>query len=713
MMTLPKLSLLFRDEEGSTTVGVALALLISLSLIFTSAQVYRVNSAAADVQDVADAVALAAENEIAEFMIVVRACDAVVLSLSLTGIIVTGLGVAALCTPATAAASEVLLKAGREVLKARDSFADKASSGLNSLQRALPFLAAACAASVASANNNSSTGADYLGFAVLVPAQGASIEIDADTRASEFAHDVDAEAEDIKQAAQEAEDAAREASACKERAFRRDCGDNPSYCMYERASTLAGMSGALNPCYTSVDTWSFSVALSRAQTYYERRFSEEAPQGSSVEEGARSALRKNFYRYASDWVNKGYVHETSDSFEAYFPHLPKNTAEMRETSLYTEAVYPLTATSSGSTMHAWPGCPDAASFSERGSLAHLEAGGFITCGSCDFSAASLGKVAAASTSIENGFEYHYEAVAQEADNYQRARAELDPLTKHVKAKATNLFDTCLDLLRQVGGKRIDAQPPGRFGVISFAVNTSETTPSAGFANSFIREKGSLGTRAALSAATLIDEGSSEGKNVLSSLVDNLRNKGGVATGAIGVVLECWSGLLQAYLNGQEALSGTVEKALDSLPLTSESGLGSWAASAFEKAIAALGLEPAKLDALKPVLVNSVHVANAESTPFTARFLSVKSSAIEHPLSSTDLFSSVITAAETAALESIENFDGKVEIASIQLFGEGGPHIPLVIALPPAAKNVATDFIGGIANNIRSLYAQVTGVRVWE
>ena len=64
MMTLPKLSLLFRDEEGSTTVGVALALLISLSLIFTSAQVYRVNSAAADVQDVADAVALAAENEV-------------------------------------------------------------------------------------------------------------------------------------------------------------------------------------------------------------------------------------------------------------------------------------------------------------------------------------------------------------------------------------------------------------------------------------------------------------------------------------------------------------------------------------------------------------------------------------------------------------------------------------------------------------------------
>ena len=90
---------LFRDEDGFTTVGVALALLVTLALVFTSAQVYRVSSASADVQDVADAAALAAENEVAEFMIAVRVCDAVVLSLSLTGAAPAGLGVAALCTP--------------------------------------------------------------------------------------------------------------------------------------------------------------------------------------------------------------------------------------------------------------------------------------------------------------------------------------------------------------------------------------------------------------------------------------------------------------------------------------------------------------------------------------------------------------------------------------------------------------------------------------
>ena len=65
------------DEEGLTTAGMAVALLLVLALVFSSAQVYRVNAAAADIQEVADAAALAAENPVAEFMVAVRLCDAV------------------------------------------------------------------------------------------------------------------------------------------------------------------------------------------------------------------------------------------------------------------------------------------------------------------------------------------------------------------------------------------------------------------------------------------------------------------------------------------------------------------------------------------------------------------------------------------------------------------------------------------------------------
>ena len=45
---------IFRDEHGFTTTSMVLSLLVTLSLLFATAQVYRVNSAAAEVQDVAD-----------------------------------------------------------------------------------------------------------------------------------------------------------------------------------------------------------------------------------------------------------------------------------------------------------------------------------------------------------------------------------------------------------------------------------------------------------------------------------------------------------------------------------------------------------------------------------------------------------------------------------------------------------------------------------
>ena len=95
---------LFVDERGFTTTSMVLSLLITMSLLFTAAQVYRIQSASAEVQDVADASALAAQNQVAEFMIVARFCDAIVLSLTLTGVVTVGLGIAALCTPVTATA---------------------------------------------------------------------------------------------------------------------------------------------------------------------------------------------------------------------------------------------------------------------------------------------------------------------------------------------------------------------------------------------------------------------------------------------------------------------------------------------------------------------------------------------------------------------------------------------------------------------------------
>ena len=705
---------LFRDEHGFTTTSMVLSLLITLALVFTAAQVYRINSASAEVQDVADAAALAAENQVAEFMLVARFCDAVVLSLSLTGVAVTGLGIAALCTPATAEASIALISAGRSIIEARNSFATRAASVLNKLQEALPFFSAACAAGVASANDGDSTGSDYLGVAILVPIDGKKIAVSASDEAEKLLDDIDEQADDIRQKAKEAEEASDEANASKERAFMRDCGDNPDYCMYERADHLAGLPGSYNPLYSSVDTWSFQVALNRAKAYYRARLNNEEPGDSSVDEQVRSALRARFYRYIIDELADSYVYDTGDSFEAYFPHVPRNTAEMRETSLYTDAVYPVTKSASGkSVMHAWPGCPQAASASSRGSIQQMESGDFETCPVCEFKASSLGQVASASTSIANGFEYHYEAVADEAEIYEEARRRADAPKNEVKNRVGGLFDKLREVLEDTAGKRIDPEPPGRYGAVAMVVNAGSTPAAGGFASGFVADVGSLGPRAAVSASTLVDEGSDEGRTVLNSALDGLRESGGAAVGAAGIVLDAWSWLLVAYSDGQDAITGAIKKGLNSLPLVGASGLGTWASEKLSDAVKDIGLQPAKVSALKPALVNTAHVAAKGEGSFASGFVSMKQRVIAHPLMSTDLFASLLTDAEKAALAKVDDLGNSIEIASIELLGENGPSIPITIPLPEAVKSQGVGVIQGLFARVRSYYIEVTGVRIWE
>ncbi|MFR1167374.1 MAG: molybdenum cofactor biosynthesis enzyme, partial [Adlercreutzia equolifaciens] len=94
----------------------AVALLVTLSLLFSAAQVYRIHAAGSEVQEVADAAACAALNPVAEFMVAVRVADAAVLSLTLLGDIAYGAGVVALCVPPAAELGSQLVSAGQKVL---------------------------------------------------------------------------------------------------------------------------------------------------------------------------------------------------------------------------------------------------------------------------------------------------------------------------------------------------------------------------------------------------------------------------------------------------------------------------------------------------------------------------------------------------------------------------------------------------------------------
>lgn len=134
----------------------------------------------------------------------------------------------------------------------------------------------------------------------------------------------------------------------------------------------------------------------------------------------------------SNW-RAGYVNNSEEGFDAFLPILPRNTEEMRETELYSEEVYKINlvetgASGGGSTgsniqkdgmfkLHAYDACPDLLRSHSRlgyGSLKDIEDDPvrFRICPECQLSPQSMGSVAAASTSIPNGFEYHYRKVAE-------------------------------------------------------------------------------------------------------------------------------------------------------------------------------------------------------------------------------------------------------------------------------------------------------------
>lgn len=704
---------LFHEEDGGfSTLGMVLALLITLSLIFTSAQVYKVQSASANVQNVADAAALAAENQVASFYVVVQVCDAIVLSFSLTGLCVAGLGIACLCTPFTVEFSATFIQGAEKIFEARNTFAKKASEALNKLQKLLPFLAAAQAFAVAQANGGSE--GSYIGCAVLLPFEGEEIEIPELEGSEELMDDIESEKDEIAEAADAAEDAAEEADRHKRAAFEADCGNNPGYCMYQRAQTLAGMSGSNNPYYSSVDAWSFSVALRRAKAYYAARLNQESPVDSSVKEQANSALRKHFYAYACNLVGQGYVHEDEEegSFDAFFPKLPRNTAQMRETTLYTEQTYPITADGEGvMMMHAWSGCPKVQELgsSGSGSIAQLESGSFKPCPACDFSASSMGKVAAASSSIENGFEYHYLIVADEASAYQAAMKRLAPQKQKVKSKAGQLFEDLESILKGLINVRIEVSPPGQYGAIAIVANTTSVSANTLFPSGFVSSSGSLGARAAVSAASLAQDDSDETESVISSLLDSFEQKSG-GIGGISIVLNLWSDLLRSYTKGQEALTSGVEAALGRIPFAGKSGLGKWASGLLEDFIEDLGLQPAQLNAYKPVLVNSSYVLEADSSALASSLLAAKTSYIEFSSSGSAFSGLSSLATSLSSPDSLASQD-RLVIARVEILGSDGFSQDLSIALPQSA--LAPSALGEVIGTLCALASNSSGVRVWE
>ncbi|MDR3052503.1 MAG: hypothetical protein LBU48_01400, partial [Coriobacteriales bacterium] len=583
-------------------------------------QVYWINSTAGDIQFAADAGALAAEKVVAEYRELVIIADAVVLSLSLFGLLVFGVAIVVSCIPSCQGVGTKLMDFGRKVFDSRDNVAKQASAALNGLQKALPFLCVVSATATIGANTFSAEGeARYVGIAIPLPLAGEEAAFPSDDAAQTAGETIGEANQETAKQTDAANEAHEKMQSSKLEGYLADCGNAPNYCMSERAGRLARLSGTQNPQFSSIELWKFDYALARAQAYYAARLAQEAPANSLLAEQVKSFARTRFYTYAKAQLATGYAHTDSDGvLDAYFPLLPRNNGDVKRTTLYTERVYPVDA---DGLMHGTPNCPDyrEAGAGGHGSMSDLDAGTYSSCERCDISLTTIGKVAAPSTSVDNGFEYHYRIVAAAAERYEQASRDYRDESADAKNSANQAFDLFREAMEALKTPRLDPKPPGRAGCIALAFDMSSHAVPGVFSTSLVAGEAQLQPRVALSAATLASEPAEQGNTLIAAFLERTKQHtdstslGGQALGVFGGILTLWGDALLMYSEGTEALTKGVGDFLRAIPLVGSTPLASWAESALSEAIRAVGLQGVDLSTPKPVLVNTAHVIRASGS----------------------------------------------------------------------------------------------------
>ncbi len=610
---------LFIEDGAYTTLSSAVVILVVLTLLFSSTAAIWSMSRAGDTQVAADSGALAGANVVSSYHTAATVVDASILSLGLAGFATIGTGLVAILIPGAELAAGDMVDTGIEIIKTRNKFAKSASKGLQKIETALPYLVAARATQAVSAQETE--GATYTGTALAVPRTSESDFVALE--GSEISTDVIKDtSKDLERAADELQKASEETAKAKERAWLADCGgSDPASvgscsCMWERARSLAKLSDIENPHYSSSVTWEPQVALDRAKAYYRLRLANEAPQGSSVETKAESAARKAFYTYASAEVNRAYITEDGDRATSYIPLLPRNTDEVRATELYTDAAWP-TSTNDGKTyLHYGTSCPNYKKGTPGGLASVAAYDGQDKCNRCHFGVSSLGAVAAPSTSIENGFEYHFDRFKDALEDYVECRnkeLELMRQTEDEADRAGNAFD---EAIKALSGERPRIAPPGRNGVVAFAVSGAISSPDE--LNSSFNTTVRLGERGAISAAVLAPDDATAQNNVLSRFFSTLEERSGGVAGVLDGVMDVWGRLLVGYGDIQGSADELMDEMIDGLGGSSGAlgSIASWLGDTVSASVAALGLEPCDLRLRKPVLTDTANVIKSPGSDIT-------------------------------------------------------------------------------------------------
>lgn len=601
---------LFIEDGAYTTLSSAVVILVVLTLLFSSTAAIWSMSRAGDTQVAADSGALAGANVVSSYHTAATVVDASILSLGLAGFATIGTGLVAILIPGAELAAGDMVDTGIEIIKTRNKFAKSASEGLQKIETALPYLIAARATQAVSAQDTE--GVSYTGTALAVPRTSESDFVALE--GSEISTDVvESASKDLDYAAKELQKASEKTSKAKERAWLADCGGSDENaigscsCMWERAGSLAKLSGEQNPHYASSVTWEPQVALDRAKAYYRQRLANEKPLGEGPEKQADSAARKVFFAYASEEVERAYITEKDGKVSARIPFLPRNPDEARTTELYTDARWPTSEVDKVTYLHYGTDCPNYKKGKPGGLASVADFDGHETCSECHFGVSSLGYVAIATTSVERGFEYHFDKFKDALEDYVKCRnkeLELERQTEDEADRAGNAFDQAI---KELSGERPRIAPPGRNGVVAFAVSGAISSPDE--LNSSFNTAVRLGDRGAISAAVLAPDEATAQNNVLSRFFSTLKERSGGVAGVLDGVMDVWGRLLVGYGD----IQGSADELMDEMIKGLGGGSGalgsiaSWLGDTVSASVAALGLEPCDLRLRKPVLTDSANV----------------------------------------------------------------------------------------------------------
>lgn len=601
---------LFIEDGAYTTLSSAVVILVVLTLLFSSTAAIWSMSRAGDTQVAADSGALAGANVVSSYHTAATVVDASILSLGLAGFATIGTGLVAILIPGAEPVAGNMVDTGIEIIKTRNKFAKSASEGLQKIETALPYLIAARATQAVSAQDTDSVA--YTGTALAVPRTSESDF--AALKGSEISTDtIKGTSDDLERAAEELRKASEDTAKAKERAWLADCGgsDESSIgkysCMWERAKKLAELSDSQNRHEKSSITWEPQIALDRAKIYYRQRLANEKPQGSSVEMKAQSAARKAFYAYTIEEVDRAYIKDDGERFSAYIPLLPRVPNEVRPTELYTDAAWPVSNNDGGTYLHYGAECPVYQKGTPSGLASVADYDGRDTCEACGFGVVALGSALMPPSSIRNGFEYHFNEFKEALEDYVECRnkeLELERQTEDEADRAGNAFDQAIKAL---SGERPRIAPPGRNGVVAFAVSGDITSPDQ--LNSSFNTAVRLGDRGAISAAVLAPDEATAQNNVLSRFFSTLKERSGGVAGVLDGVMDVWGWLLVGYGD----IQGSADELMDEMIKGLGGGSGalgsiaSWLGDTVSASMAALGLEPCDLRLRKPVLTDSANV----------------------------------------------------------------------------------------------------------